>query len=123
MQTRTHTLLQPNDRVRPLVSILISQRERQSSRHLDHLLDLALQLRFRADGVDELVGPEVADLGDDGGNGAEEGAGDGHEAVVDGVAAPGAVREAALHAVPQAGALHLVLARAHAQLVVALVQE
>ena len=65
----------------------------------------------------------MADLRDDGGDGAEEGAGDGHEAVVDGVAAPGAVREAALHAVPEAGALHLVLARAHAQLVVALVQE
>ena len=64
----------------------------------------------------------MADLRHDGGDGAEHGARDGHERVVDKVLLPRAMREAALHALPQARAPHLVFARAHAQLVVAFVE-
>jgi len=96
------------------------------SQHVRHAIgdfvQLPLQLRLGTNGINQLIGPEMANLRHDRGDSTEHGPSKGHETIIDEILPPGAVAEAALHSLPQAGALHLVLARADAQLVVGLVE-
>ena len=92
---------------------------RQRHQLLPHLEP---QPRLATNGINQLIRPKMAHLGNNGGDGTEQHAGHGHQAIIHPIDPPIPIRKPALHILPQARALHLLFAGPHADEVVVLVE-